>query len=659
MSVLRWTAGAVVIGCGVLEALAALYLVVLATAAHRVRRPRRRASAAAATRRLVVLVPAHDEEQLVGRCVESLLSQDYPRELVRVVVIADNCSDATAERAVSAGAEVLVRDQPTLRGKGQALRWALDRLLATSDNFDAVVMVDGDSVADPGLLRGLVGEMEAGAEAVQGEYLVLGEPGARSELRAGAFLLFHVARPAGRAALGMGCALVGNGMLFTRALVQRVPWTSFSSTEDLEQTMVLRLAGVAPRFARGAVVRGPAPTAGRAGRTQRLRWEGGRFNVVRTFLRPLAGTALRTRRWNLLDAAVDLAVPPLGLLVLLGLATSLVAAAPVALGLLPAWSLAPALASLAGVALFVVLGLLAVGAPRSTWVALLSAPLFIAAKVGTYARLSRGLQADRWVRTERGPSAPGGPLRGIEVCGVPVDAVDETGALDVIENAVAAGQRLQVCTVNVQFLVRAARDGRVRRVLHGSGLNLADGAPVLWLARLAGRRLPQRVAGVDLVSRLLAVAAERGMRVFLLGGRGGVTTRLAAGLAARYPALQICGALEPDPASLAADGGAAVSAQVAAAAPDLVLVALGHPKQELWIDANLQRLPAAVAIGVGCTFDILANDRPRAPRWMQTHGLEWLFRILGEPRRLLPRYLMDGAFLAGVLVPRALFSRLR
>jgi exopolysaccharide biosynthesis WecB/TagA/CpsF family protein len=658
MSVLRWAADAVVIGCGVLEALAALYLVGLATAAHRRRRPRR-ASAAAATRRLLVLVPAHDEEQLVGRCVESVLGQDYPPDLVRVVVIADNCTDATAERAAAAGAEVLVRDQPDFRGKGQALRWALDQLLATSDNFDAVVMVDGDSVADPGLLRGLVAEMESGAEAVQGEYLVLAEPGGRSELRAGAFLLFHVARPAGRAVLGMGCALVGNGMLFTRALLQRVPWSSFSSTEDLEQTMVLRLAGVVPRFARGAVVRGPAPTAGRAGRTQRLRWEGGRFNVVRTFLLRLVGAAVRTRRWSLLDAALDLAVPPLGLLVLLALATSLAGVALTALGLVPIWGLVPAAGALVGVGLFVVVGLLAAGAPRSTWVALLSAPLFVAAKVGTYARLSRGLKADRWVRTERAPSALDGGSRGIEVCGVPVDAVDETGALEVIANAMAARQRLQVCTVNVQFLVRAARDGRVRRVLRGSGLNLADGAPVLWLARLAGRRLPQRVAGVDLVSRLLAVAAERGMRVFLLGGRGGVTERLARGLSARYPTLQICGALEPDPVALAADGGAEVSRLVAATEPDLVLVALGHPKQELWIDANLQRLPAAVAIGVGCTFDVLANDRPRAPRWMQTHGLEWLFRVAGEPRRLLPRYLMDAAFLAGVLVPRALLSRLR
>src|SRR5438445_9573008 len=153
MSGLRVALTAVVVACGALEAVAALYLVVVAAAAHRRRRltpPQRW------PRRVVVLVPAHDEESLIARCVSSLRAQDYPRHLVRVVVIADNCSDATASRAAAAGAEVLVRDQPDRRGKGQALRWALDRLRERADPFDAVAMVDADSVADPGLLTGLL-----------------------------------------------------------------------------------------------------------------------------------------------------------------------------------------------------------------------------------------------------------------------------------------------------------------------------------------------------------------------------------------------------------------------------------------------------------------------------------------------------------------------
>ena len=201
---------------GVAAAFAALYLLLLAIAALFARSPEVPSSAAS---RLVVLVPAHDEEELVGRCVRSLLDQTYPSPLYDVVVIADNCTDDTALVAMSEGAIVLVRDEPTNRGKGQALRWAMDRLLVERPDVAGFVVVDADSVADRGLLAALAARLERGADAVQAEYLSLPEPEmtARDELAAAALLLFHRVRFAGRAALGLPCQLVGNGMLFSRA----------------------------------------------------------------------------------------------------------------------------------------------------------------------------------------------------------------------------------------------------------------------------------------------------------------------------------------------------------------------------------------------------------------------------------------------------------
>ena len=213
-----------------------------------------------------MLVPAHDEAVLVGRCVASLRQQSYPADLYEIVVIADNCTDDTAARAAAAGATVLVRTAPDARGKGPALRWAMDRMLESDPDLAALAVVDADSVADPGLLGALVARLEQGAPVVQAEYLGRDEDGSiRSELRAAAFLLFHRVRFGGRAVLGLPCHLVGNGMLFSREVLADHPWDAFTSAEDLEYSVDLRLAGVRPVYAGDA----------RLGRTRGRAWAGG------------------------------------------------------------------------------------------------------------------------------------------------------------------------------------------------------------------------------------------------------------------------------------------------------------------------------------------------------------------------------------------------
>jgi len=355
--------------------------------------------AAAPSTRLAVLVPAHDEAELIGRCVASLRAQDYPAALFEVVVVADNCTDATAAIAESAGARVLVREDPDRRGKGPALRWAMDRLLAI-DPPDAIVVVDADSVADPAFLATLVAHVEAGARVVQGESLLAEDGTPRTALRAAAFLLINRVRPSGRAALGLPCRLCGNGMLFSSSVLAALPWNAFSAAEDLEYAVALRSAGIGPVFARGAILVSPAAPTAAAAVHQQLRWEGGRRHVVRTWVPRLVARALRERRPGLLDVAGDLLVPPLGVLTGLAFTGLALSAALIAVGVLPGAAIVPWAVAAGAIPVFVLLGLRAAGAPASGYRALAGAPMLVVGKLLGLGRLRR-FRADSWVRTER------------------------------------------------------------------------------------------------------------------------------------------------------------------------------------------------------------------------------------------------------------------
>ena len=371
-------------------AVGALYLLVPAVVALFYRE---RAPGVSGEADVVVLVPAHDEEDTIAHCVQAFESQTYPRERFQVVVIADNCTDGTAAVAAKAGAEVSVRNEPDSRGKGRALRWAFDELLARDEQPDAFIVVDADSTPDPGLLTGLVSRLEAGAMAVQGESLIAGDGSPAQELRAAAFLLVNRARPTGRSMLGLPANLAGNGMLFSRELLLERPWTAFSSTEDVEYGLSLRAAGIRPVFARGAIVWSPAAPHGRAAEAQELRWEGGKLHLARTL-------APRLLAKGQVDAAIELAIPPLGYLAA-GAAT--VTAAGVVLtwlDVVDSWSVVPAAVALVTIPVYVVVGLVAAKAPRAAYVALAHAPGFVLRKALRAHRLLR-FKPDSWVRTER------------------------------------------------------------------------------------------------------------------------------------------------------------------------------------------------------------------------------------------------------------------
>lgn len=382
---------------GAILAIAALYLLVPAMAAlfYKAREPE-----VSGDSHVVVLIPAHDEEGSIAHCVRAFDAQTYPADRFEIVVIADNCTDETASVARGAGAEVLVRDEPDVRGKGQALRWAIERVLARETPPAAVVVVDADTTAAPSLLAGLVDRFERGAEAVQGESLLVDDGSPEQALRAAAFLLVNRTKPSGRSVLGLAVALQGNGMLFGSRVLADHPWSAFSSTEDIEYGLVLRAAGIEPAFARGAISWSPVAPRGQAAETQQLRWEGGKFHLARTQGPRLVAQAVRERRPALLEAAVDLAVPPLGYLA--ALAASVTAAGAVLAWLdgLATWAVTPAALALVEIPAYVLVGLIAADAPASAYRALARAPWFVVRKALRAHRLLR-FRPDSWVRTER------------------------------------------------------------------------------------------------------------------------------------------------------------------------------------------------------------------------------------------------------------------
>lgn len=623
--------------------LASLYLLLLALLT-RLHRPARRCATGRTS--VAILVPAHDEEALLARCLRGL-GEARTGTPSRLVVIADNCGDRTAEIASAEGAEVWVRTDPEHPGKGRALRWALDRLLSAAVAPDAVVVVDADSVVAPDLLQRLVGAFEAGHPVVQAEYLVLSQGAdVRRRLVAAAFLLFHRVRFSGRAVLGLSASLVGNGMLFGAQVLRDHPWDAFTGVEDLQLSINLRRAGVTIHYESSARVWGPVAT-GRAAGAQRSRWEVGRLATMRREVPRLLGDAVRRRDPALLEVAAELAVPPLGLLLALNLSGLVASAALVLARLATPWALLPWAAAVTAIALHVVVGLWAAGADRATFAALIRAPLFLLGKIRVYRRLGR-FDASRWERTERpGAAADTAPVRAW-VNGVQVEGLGLDEAAHRLVRRSLGRPAAQSCTVNLDFLVQADRNQEVRRLLATSEVNVADGTPVLWLARIGGTTLPGRVTGVDLVPRLALECSRQGARLFLLGGQSGAAQEAAARLCALAPGLQVT-SLETPPARLDEMADDGIIGAIAQARADLLLVAFGHPKQELWISRNLARLPVGMAIGIGGSLDLLLGRVPRAPAWMQRTGLEWSWRFLQEPRRLGGRYLRDGAWLLRAL----------
>lgn len=246
--------------------------------------------------------------------------------------------------------------------------------------------------------------------------------------------------------------------------------------------------------------------------------------------------------------------------------------------------------------------------------------------------------------------------RTIEILEVRVDCVDfeqtlhqiaawicETNAqaTPVIDQQIASDQPLstshdppstlhQICTVNPEFIMTAQRDPHVAAVLRAADLCVPDGIGVLWAAQRQGVALPERVTGSDGIYRICERAAHCGWRVYLLGAAAGVAEQAARQLTELYPQLQVVGVYSGSPETA---NWPTIAKRLHVAQPNILFVAFGHPRQDLWIAQHRHELPGQVALGVGGAFDFVAGVTRRAPGWMQRWGIEWLYRLIQQPWR--------------------------
>ena len=228
--------------------------------------------------------------------------------------------------------------------------------------------------------------------------------------------------------------------------------------------------------------------------------------------------------------------------------------------------------------------------------------------------------------------------------GCAVDNLNMAETLDVVEGFIRSGKPHQHVVVNVDKIVKANRDPALRQIINDCDLINADGMPVVWASCLLGKPLKARVTGVDLFEALMARAAEKGWRVFLLGAREEVGSGVARLYPARYPGLTLAGYRN---GYWTPGEEEKVVEEIAATRPDILFVAISSPKKEAFLARYQAAMKVPFAMGVGGTFDVAVGLVKRAPVWMQNAGLEWFYRFLQEPRRMFRRYFIDDmAFVA-------------
>lgn len=423
-SVDLWHAGALLLSIlvatlAVATALLATYLSILLVAAC----VGRRASAPVANRdsRFAILVPAHNEELLLARLLDSLLAQDYPTDRLDVFVVADNCTDRTAEIARSLGAFTYEREDRSDIGKGFALRWLLRLVQANHQPYDAYIVFDADSVVRSGFLSSMDGRLQRGAHVIQGYYSVLNaSESPLSMLRYAALASLHFLRPMGREALGLSCGLKGNGMCFRAEVLNQLDWQWFTLAEDVELHLALVRAGLRVEFAPEAQVDADMPVSFGQASSQNERWERGRLQMLRHRVPHLFEEAIEARCPIRLDAVIEQLIPPMSVPISAALAAL---AGALMLQSVPLSILAGI--GLLGQAVHLLAGLVLVGAPARAYVALAYAPLYVIWKLVLYARALVSTRTMSWIRTARdddGAASLGAPtIAGLQAASRPRD----------------------------------------------------------------------------------------------------------------------------------------------------------------------------------------------------------------------------------------------
>jgi cellulose synthase/poly-beta-1,6-N-acetylglucosamine synthase-like glycosyltransferase len=344
-------------------------------------------------RRLAVVIPAHDESLNIANTVQSLFRCLRPATLsgLEIVVIADNCTDDTASVARAAGARVIERSDESRRGKGYALRYGFEQLLA--EGCDAVLVIDADTIVEPNLLVEVTGVLESGAAGAQTRYGVLNpETSIRTRLMNTALMAFNVLRPRGRERLGLSVGIFGNGFALTAATLAAVPYDAHSVVEDLEYSLRIVRSGRRIAFADGTTVRATMPSAGPGVETQRARWEGGRFRMIAENV-PALTREVFNGKLTLIEPLLELLLLPLAFHAMLLIAALAVPFAPARIYALIAFLL---------LALHICAAIVVGGGDWRDFSTLLAAPFYTIWKLKILAKIFKSAAADSpWVRTNR------------------------------------------------------------------------------------------------------------------------------------------------------------------------------------------------------------------------------------------------------------------
>jgi len=369
---------------------------------------------------LTIVVPAHNEADGIERTIESIKSVDYPRGRFSVLVVADNCSDDTKERAERAGARVLERQSLEQRGKGYALECAFETLISERDS-DGFVVVDADTDVSPNILEAIAIRLHEGQGAVQAHYAVRNvDDSWRTRLMDVAFTLYHGVRSTARERLSLSAGLRGNGMAFSIDTLRRVPYRSYSLVEDVEYGIELGLNGIRVAYVGEAEVRGEMVAGGEASESQRRRWEQGRRGLILRYAPRLLTRALRERNAVLFDLALDILTPPLTTIVVFTGIGLTVTIGMVQTGVIRPWVVVSWIFSVAGLVTYLARGIHMSRQGIRVALDLVHIPKYILWKIGLdlvhipkYILWKMGLRdrraqkrSDEWVRTARKRDAP-------------------------------------------------------------------------------------------------------------------------------------------------------------------------------------------------------------------------------------------------------------
>ncbi len=382
---------ALLFAANLILSLATAYFCVLALAAAL--RSLRTPVAGVPASRIVVVVPAHDEELGLPATLASLKAMDYPKDLFQIVVVADNCSDATAQVAVNAGVRCLERRDEGRRGKGYALRFAFDRLL--EEGFDALAVIDADNQCRSDFLRCMDARLRSGQAVIQARNVV-GNPtvNALTWILAVGNAVENDLYSRGKAALSLSSPLRGTGMCFSAEVLRRVPWAASSIAEDAEYGLALAEQGISVHFASETEVWSDAPATLAAAATQRIRWASGNMGMARRSAFAILSRGVRSRNPVLADCGWSMLMRSKPLLLA---ASFLSALASAWAGIFAAWGAALLLAWFAyyGGAVWVA------GVSRRSLGLTLAAPFYVAWLVAVSALGMAGFRGKQWARTER------------------------------------------------------------------------------------------------------------------------------------------------------------------------------------------------------------------------------------------------------------------